>query len=134
MPTAAAVGSQPKRSSAVWSVPGSTVRSPTRSGAASSSYSGTSPTSPRRGIALAGPGTVRVTRSVRDSAADDASIPSSSHTASPRLPAATIPAPDELGSFTASRTPDGPVSRPANPSHDPPAAATFAAVASSATR
>ena len=109
-------GRRPRRRSAasrtgaaaVWSVPASTAASSAVRFAPSSAYSGTRPTSPgRSGRAGAVPGTVRVCRSAADSAADDASIPSLIHTASPRLPAATMPSPEPFGSRTASRTPSG---------------------------
>ena len=132
--TAAAVGSQPYRSTAVWSVPASTAASSAVRFAPSSAYSGTRPTSPGwSGRAGAVPGTVRVCRSAADSAADDASIPSLIHTASPRLPAATMPSPEPFGSRTASRTPPGAATSFDSASQLPPALVSRAAVAVSVT-
>jgi hypothetical protein len=118
----------------VWSVPASTAASSTVAFAVSSAYSGTRPTSPGWfGRAGPTPRTVRVCRSAAESAAEDASIPSLIHTASPRLPAATMPSPEPFGSRTASRTPSGLATSFDSASQLPPAWVSLAAVEVSVT-
>jgi hypothetical protein len=71
--------------------------------------------------------------SAADSAAEEASMPRLIHTASPRLPAATMPSPEPFGSRTASRSPPGRATNAESASQEPPAADTLAAVGVSPT-